>query len=76
MIVEIIILVVIGLTFVIYNLFLKEFFRVKKVYKHLRKFLDTRDSLVLKLIPEIKDKELASKIVYLIDERKENFKTT
>ena len=76
MIIKIIILLIIFLIFMFYMLFLKEYFKVKKVYKHLRKVLDTRDTLVLKLIPEIKNKEIAEKVIYLIDERKENFKTS
>ena len=65
MIVKIIILFFILLIFIIYKLFFKEYFKVKKVYKHLRKFLDTRDSLVLKIIPEIEDKDIVAKVVCL-----------
>lgn len=76
MIIKVIILLIIFLIFMFYMLYLKEYFKVKKVYKHLRKVLDVRDSLVLKLIPEIKNKKLSAKVIYLIDERKENFKTS
>lgn len=76
MIIKVIILLIIFFIFIFYMLYLKEYLKVKKVYKHLRKVLDTRDTLVLKLIPEIKNKELSAKVIYLIDERKENFKTS
>lgn len=76
MIIEIIILLILFIAFIIYSIFLKDFFSVRKVYNHLKNFLDARDALVLKLIPEINNKEIASKVVYKIDERKENFKTS
>lgn len=62
------------LIFTIYQLYFKRYFKVKKTFETLSKFLNVRDSLVLKLISEIKDKKLAERIVNLIDERKENFK--
>lgn len=76
MVAEIIILIIIFTMLIIYMLYLKSYFKVKKVFKHLRKFLDTRDTLILKLIPEVKNKKIAGKIVMLIEERKENFKTS
>ena len=76
MILKIVILLVFILIFAIYQFYFKDFFRVRKIYKSLNKFLSVRDSLVLKLISEVKDKKMAAKVVNLIDERKENFKTS
>lgn len=76
MIAKVVILSSIILIFFIYEIYLREYFKVKKVYNSLRNFLDVRDALVLKVISEIKDKKMATKIVNLIDERKENFKTS
>lgn len=76
MILKIVFIVILILTFIIYQLYLKNYFKVKKAFDTLSNFLNVRDSLVLKLICEIKDKKLVEKIVGLIDERKENFKTS
>lgn len=76
MIIEIVVLLILILIFTIYQIYLKEYFKVKKVYNSLRNFLDVRDSLILKLISDVKDKKMASKIVNLIEERNENFKTS
>lgn len=76
MILKLVILFIIFFVFLIYILFFKEYFKVRRVYMHLTKFLYARDALALKLIPETKNKKLAKKVVMLIDERKENFKTS
>lgn len=76
MIMKIVILLIMLVIFIIYLLYFKDYFRVKKVYNSLRNFLDVRDSLIIKLISEIENKKVASKIVNLIEERRENFKTS
>jgi hypothetical protein len=60
----------------VYILYLKPFFDVRRVIYTLRDFLNTRDSLILKLIPEVKNKELKENIVGLINSRKEKFNLT
>lgn len=76
MIIKIVVLIIIILIFVIYQLYFKHYFKVKNIYETLRNFLDVRDSLVLKLIPEIKNDVVRENIIALIEERKENFKTS
>lgn len=76
MIIKIIALVIIAIIYLIYVLYLKPFFDVKKVIGILENFLNTRDSLILKLIPEIKNKELKSKIISSIDIRRKSFNLT
>lgn len=76
MIIKIVVLIIIILIFVIYQLYFRHYFKVKNIYETLRNFLDVRDSLVLKLIPEIKNDVVRENIIALIEERKENFKTS
>ncbi len=52
-----------------YMMYLREFIKVAKVYKSLRKLLEARDILVLKLLPDIKNPEISNKILNLINER-------
>ena len=62
--------------YLVYILYLKPFFDVRRVIYTLRDFLSTRDSLILKLIPEVKNKELKENVVGLINSRKEKFNLT
>lgn len=73
MIIKCVILGIIIFIYIFYRLYLREYFNVKKTFSSLRNFLDIRDTLVLKLIPDIKDDKLNSKIVKLIEERRLNF---
>ena len=76
MIIKVIVILVIVLIFFIYQIYFKKFFKVKKVHSQLKGFLDVRDTLVLKLVPEINDDKMGERIVKFIDERKENFNTS
>ena len=76
MIIKIVLLVIILIIYLVYILYLKPFFDVRRVIYTLRDFLNTRDSLILKLIPEVKNKELKENIVGLINSRKEKFNLT
>ncbi len=76
MIIKIVLLVIILIIYLVYILYLKPFFDVRRVIYTLRDFLSTRDSLILKLIPEVKNKELKENIVGLINSRKEKFNLT
>ncbi len=76
MIIKIVLLVIILIIYLVYILYLKPFFDVRRVIYALRDFLSTRDSLILKLIPEVKNKELKENIVGLINSRKEKFNLT
>ena len=76
MVIKIVILAIIALIFFIYYVYFKEYFNVNKIFMTLKKFLSTRDALILKLIPDVKDKKEAKKIVSLIEERKLNFSSS
>lgn len=76
MIIKIVLLVIILIIYLVYILYLKPFFDVRRVIYTLRDFLSTRDSLILKLIPEVKNKELKENVVGLINSRKEKFNLT
>ena len=55
MIITIVILFLI-LAYYIINVYLKEYIEVTRVYKTLRKMLSYRDVLLLKILPDIKNK--------------------
>lgn len=57
-----------------YGNYLKEYIEVTKVYKVLRKVLESRDLLVLKILPDIKNKKEAEKVLNLINERNKKSK--
>ena len=76
MIIKIVILLIVLLVFLVYKIYFSSYFKVRDVYMSLKSFLDVRDALVLKLVPEIKNEKMSKVIVNLIDERKENFKTS
>lgn len=69
-IVSIICIILISLFYIFYNLYLKEYVELTKVYKTLRKVLEVRDLMLLKILPDLDDKELAERVLNLIDERK------
>ncbi len=66
------ILIVILIVWICYTLYWHDYFAVKKVFRTLEKTWNTRDLLVLKLAPEIKDEALKSKVVELIDTKVKN----
>lgn len=76
MVLKFIILGIIILIFIIYELYFKEYFHVKKIFWSLKKFLSTRDTLILKIIPDVKDKKASKKIINLIEERRINFNSS
>lgn len=63
------ILISIILIMVVYFLYFKDYVEVKKVFKILTKTLDTRDLLIMKLVPEIKNKKEKAEIIRLVDDR-------
>lgn len=73
MIIFIVALIILSFMYV-KNIYLKEFIEVTVIYKSLRKLLDSRDVLLLKLLPDIKDKKQKEKILNLINERNKKSK--
>ena len=73
MIVTIVILLLI-LAYYIINVYLKEYIEVTKIYKTLRKMLSYRDMLLLKILPDIKNKKQKETIMNLIDDRNKKSK--
>lgn len=63
------ILISIILIMVVYFLYFKDYVEVKKVFKIITKTLDTRDLLIMKLVPEIKNKKEKAEIIRLVDDR-------
>lgn len=63
-------IVLIALIFMyIRNVYLKEFIEVTVIYKSLCKLLNSRDLLLLKILPDIKNKKQKERILLLVDER-------
>ena len=68
-------LVFVALIFIyIRNVYLKEFIEVTIIYKSLCKLLNSRDLLLLKILPDIKKKKQKERILLLIDERNKKSK--
>lgn len=65
-------IIVVVIIFAFYYVIFKDYIDVKKVFNTLEKTLNTRDLLVMKLLPEIKDKNLQANIASLIEERTKN----
>lgn len=63
------ILISIILIMIVYFLYFRDYIEVKKVFKILIKTLDTRDLLIMKLVPEIKNKKEKAEIIRLVDDR-------
>ena len=76
MIWKILIIVVVILIYVFYRVYLKDFIEVRKTYTTLKKFLSTRDALLLKLLPELKNTIDANKILSFVEERRLNFESS
>ena len=67
-----IVLFVTVLIWIIYVLYFKDYFEVRKIFNVLEKTLDTRNLIVMKLVPEIKDNNQKVKLVNLIEKRIKN----
>lgn len=72
MITTIIVLILILLYYVI-NVYLKEYIEVTKIFKTLRKMLNYRDVMLLKILPDIKSKKKQEEIMNLVDERNKKY---
>ena len=55
------------------NVYLREYIEVTKIYKALRKLLGHRDVMLLKILPDIKNKKQKEKIINLIDDRNKKY---
>lgn len=53
-----------------YIVYLREYVEVTRTYKSLRKLLESRDLLILKILPDVKNKKITKKILNLINERR------
>ena len=72
MIISIVVLILI-LGYYVVNVYLREYIEVTKVYKALRKVLTHRDMLLLKILPDLKNKKQKEKIINLIDDRDKKY---
>lgn len=72
MIISVVVLVLI-LGYYVVNVYLKEYIEVTQVYKALRKVLSHRDMLLLKILPDLKNKKQKEKIMNLIDDRNKKY---
>lgn len=70
------ILLIVIFSLIIYNLYFKDYIEVKKSFNILIKTLDTRDLLVMKLVPELENKSERADIVKLIEMRMKNKKSS
>lgn len=64
-------LIIFAIGHFLYYEYLKEYIEVTKIYKLLRKTLEVRDLLLLKLLPDLKNKGESQKVLNLIADRKE-----
>ena len=69
MVLGIILLVIISIILILYFLFFKEYSFVMGNFKTLIKVIDTRDIILLRLLPEIKNKKIKDDMTMLINER-------
>lgn len=67
------ILIIIVLLSYIYirNVYLKDFIEMNSIYKSLCKLLDSRDLLILKILPDVKNEKIQEKVLNLINKRRE-----
>lgn len=70
------ILLIVIFSLIIYNLYFKDYIEVKKSFNILIKTLDTRDLLVMKLVPELENKSEKADIIKLIKMRMKNKKSS
>lgn len=67
-------LVILIFLFAFCRTYLSEYIEVTKIYKVLRKLLETRDLILLKILNDINNKKLAEKVLNLVAEREVCFK--
>lgn len=70
------ILLAIILIMIVYFLYFKDYVEVKKIFRILIKTLDTRDLLIMKLVPEFKNKKERAEIIKLVDGRMKSKRTS
>lgn len=74
MLITTIFLIIVIFGMYVYGNYLKEYIEVTKIYKVLRKVLETRDLLILKILPDVKNKKEAERVLNLINERNKKSK--
>ncbi len=67
MVIGISVFLLLSLTYILYLLYIKEFMDLTESYKLLIKVLETRNLLLLRIIPELKDKEEKNRITTLVN---------
>ncbi len=72
----IILFMILLLAIYFYNVYLREYFDVIRTYKTLRKLLETRDLILLKILSDVNNKKLSKKVLNLIDQRRKKAKTS
>ena len=71
--VEVIVIFIVVIIYGVYRMYFRNYYCVRKCFLLLRRFLDARDSLVIKILPEVPSKELVSEVMKAIEERRLNF---
>lgn len=61
--------------YLFYKIYLAKFLAVRKNFLILKRFLNARDALISKLLPELKKQIDIKKAILLIEERRENFES-
>ena len=69
MIWSIILLIVVAIVFLIYMLYFKEYKEVMGNFQTLVKVLETRDLLLMRILPELKDKKIKEETARLVEQR-------
>lgn len=65
----VILLVIIAIIFLIYMLYFKEYKEVMGNFQTLVKVLETRDLLLMRILPELSDKKIKEETARLVDQR-------
>lgn len=72
MVLGIILLIIIFVVFIFYMLYFKEYNNVMGNFQTLVKVLETRDLLLMRILPEIKDKKIKAETTRLVEARMKN----
>ena len=64
-----ILLIIFAIIFLIYMLYFKEYKEVMGNFQTLVKVLETRDLLLMRILPEVKDKKIKEETARLVDQR-------
>ena len=64
-----VILVIIFIIWILYSLYFKEYRDVMAMYETLVKVLETRDLLLMRILPEVKDKKIREETSRLVQNR-------